>query len=76
MAVTFWGRSAAAQCTEAIAESITAVTASGCDMGVKCEPPSKFVIVECARLAIVVSDSGVMMRVASTFQIRGSPWAR
>jgi len=49
MAVTFWGRSGAAQVHGGGSPSrFTAVTAFGMRLWVvKCEPPSKFVIVEC-----------------------------
>lgn len=48
------------QCTEAIAESMTCVTASGCETKVRCEPPSKCVTRECARSAMADSELGVM----------------
>src|SRR5215475_12896904 len=48
------------QCTDAIAESITCVTASGCETSVRCEPPLNRVTCECARLAMLDSESGVM----------------
>jgi hypothetical protein len=42
--------------TEQMADAITAVTAAGCDISVRCEPPWKTVIFECARWAMNSSD--------------------
>ena len=36
------------------------MTASGCETSVRCEPPLKRVICECARLAMADSESGVI----------------
>jgi hypothetical protein len=49
------------QCKERIAEAMTFVTASGCEISVRCEPPGKTVIRECARFAMAISELGVMI---------------
>src|SRR6185312_6127732 len=40
---------------------MTTVTASGCEIRVRCEPPSKMVTCEWARAAMAFSDVGVMI---------------
>jgi hypothetical protein len=49
------------QCNEPIAALMTSVTASGCEINVRCEPPGNSVIRECARFAIAISEVGVMI---------------
>ena len=44
-----------------IADAITAVTASGCDISVRCDPPWNMVICERARWAIASSEAGVII---------------
>src|SRR3954453_3007237 len=43
-----------------MAASMTCVTASGCVTRVRCEPPLKRVVCECARWAMADSEFGVM----------------
>ena len=45
-----------------MADPITDVTASGCDIKVTWEPPWNSVIFECARCAMNSSEDGVMIR--------------
>src|SRR6266436_1708155 len=40
---------------------MTAVTASGCEIRVRCDPPWKTVMCECARWAIASSEAAVMI---------------
>src|SRR5215471_19648148 len=47
---------------EQMADPITDVTASGCDIKVRWEPPWNSVIFECARCAMNSSEDGVMIR--------------
>jgi uncharacterized membrane protein YuzA (DUF378 family) len=50
-----------AQWSEQIAEAMTAVTAFGREISVRCEPPWDLVMCECARRAIASSDWAVMI---------------
>ena len=45
----------------AAALMMTWVTASGCEMSVRCEPPRNRVTRECARFAMAISELGVMI---------------
>jgi hypothetical protein len=47
---------------EQIADPMTDVTASGCDIKVKWDPPENRVTFECARRAMDNSEDGVMIR--------------
>ena len=47
--------------TEQIAEAMTDVTASGCDISVRWEPPGNSVMCESARWAMDNSEDGVMI---------------
>ena len=47
--------------SEQMADAMTAVTAFGCEISVRCDPPWNMVICECARWAIASSDAGVMI---------------
>src|SRR5215469_13816666 len=49
------------QRSEQIAAAMTAVTAFGCDISVRCDPPWKMVMCECAWRAIASSEAGVMI---------------
>ena len=49
------------QWMERIAALMTSVTALGCEINVRCEPPGNSVIRECARFAIAISEVGVMI---------------
>src|SRR5258707_4826728 len=40
---------------------MTAVTAFGCEISVRCDPPWNMVMCECARWAIASSEAGVMI---------------
>ena len=49
------------QRSEQIADAMTAVTASGWEISVRCDPPWKMVMWECARWAIESSEAAVMI---------------
>jgi hypothetical protein len=49
------------QRSEQIADAMTAVTALGCEISVRCDPPWNTVMCECARRAIASSEAGVMI---------------
>jgi hypothetical protein len=49
------------QRSEQIADAMTAVTASGWEISVRCDPPWNMVMCECARWAIASSEAAVMI---------------
>ena len=49
------------QRSEQTADAMTAVTAFGCDISVRCDPPWNSVMCECARWAIATSEVAVMI---------------
>ena len=51
----------ACQRSEHIGDAMTAVTAFGCEIRVRCDPPWNRVMWECARWAIASSEAAVMI---------------
>jgi hypothetical protein len=49
------------QRSEQTADAMTAVTAFGCEISVRCDPPWNSVMCECARWAIASSEAAVMI---------------